>query len=70
MSWFPTPETTLPDQPDGIDGNEFALPDVVAAAVRLQAYVRAMGDGLYDVCGVEPLYGRDIEAVCRAILDR
>lgn len=60
----------IPHQPDGIDEDDGtgALPDPVAAADRVQAYISEFGDGLYDVVGGAPLYGRDLEAVCRAVV--
>jgi hypothetical protein len=58
--------TTLPGQPDGIEDDSYDLPAPAAAAERVRAYVSEFGDGLYDVCGGAPLYGRDLEALCRA----
>jgi hypothetical protein len=60
----------VPHQPDGIDecDDGGTMPDVAAAAKRVRAYVTEFGDGLYDVAGGAPLYGRDLEALCRAVL--
>ena len=60
-------DTNLPGQPDGIDDYSNDLPSAASAAQRVLAYVGEFGDGLYDVCGGAPLYGRDLEAICRAI---
>lgn len=58
----------IPHQPDGIDEyDDFKLPDAAAAVERVRAYVTEFGDGLYDVRGGAPLYGRDLEALCRAV---
>jgi hypothetical protein len=59
----------VPHQPDGIDedDDEGTMPDAVKAAERVRAYVTEFGDGLYDVAGGAPLYGRDLEALCRAV---
>lgn len=57
----------LPGQPDGIDDDSRDLPEPAKAAERVRAYVTEFGDGLYDVCGGAPLYGRDLEAICRAV---
>jgi hypothetical protein len=56
----------VPHQPDGIDEyNHFTLPDVQQAAERVLAYITEFGDGLYDVQGRAPLYGRDLEVLAR-----
>lgn len=59
-----------PEQPDGINPDSRDLPTPVRAARRILAYVAMAGDGCYDVCGDRPLYGRDLEAVCRSIVGR
>lgn len=55
----------IPDQPDGIEDDR-DMPDPARAAERILSYVEAMGDGLYDVAGGNPLYGRDLESLARA----
>lgn len=60
--------SALPEQPDGIDEESRDLPDPARAAERVQAYIANCGDGLYDVQGGAPLYGRDLEAITRAVL--
>lgn len=60
-------QPSLPSQPDGIQDDSRDLPDPVRAAERISAYISAVGDGLYDVCDGAPLYGRDLEAVVRAV---
>jgi hypothetical protein len=59
----------VPDQPDGIDGHDDdrTYPDAVRAAERINAYVSEFGDGLYDVTGGAPLYGRDLASVARVV---
>lgn len=58
----------VPHQPDGIEElDDGTMPDAAKAAERVRAYVTEFGDGLYDVCGGAPLYGRDLEALCRAV---
>jgi hypothetical protein len=59
----------VPDQPDGIDGSgdDRTYPDATRAAERINAYVSEFGDGLYDVVGGAPLYGRDLAAVARVV---
>jgi hypothetical protein len=59
----------VPHQPDGIDEQDDsgALPAGLRAAERINAYVSEFGDGLYDVVGGAPLYGRDLAAVARVI---
>jgi hypothetical protein len=59
--------TEIPDQPDGIEDDSRDLPEAARAAVRVLAYVEQFGDGCYDVVNGAPLYGRDLEAICRAI---
>lgn len=59
----------IPEQPDGIDEQTHAMPVISKAVPRILAYVSEFGDGLYDSCGGKPLYGRDLEAVCR-VLDK
>lgn len=54
-------------QPDGIGHDSRDLPEVAKAVERVLAYVTEFGDGVYDVCGGAPLYGRDLEAICRAV---
>lgn len=56
----------IPGQPDGITDDERRLPDPRAAAERVLAYIEATGDGLYSHVDGMPLYGRDLEALCRA----
>jgi len=64
----------MPDQPDGIDTDTFDMPTVESAAERVRDYIRATGDGLYDVTvgcdGEHPLYARDLEALVRHVLGR
>jgi hypothetical protein len=62
-------ETELPDQPDGIEDDSRDMPDPVRAAERVREYIAAFGDGLYDVQDGAPLYGRDLEALTRVVLD-
>lgn len=59
----------LPGQPDGITDDSRDLPNPVNAAERVRNYISAFGDGLYDVFGGAPLYGRDLEALTRAVLN-
>lgn len=59
---------TVPGQPDGIDDDSSDFPEPARAAERVLKYVAAFGDGLYDVQDGAPLYGRDLEAICRAVL--
>jgi hypothetical protein len=61
-------QSTLPDQPDGIDEDSRDLPDPRRAAERVRAYICESGDGLYDVQGGAPLYARDLEALAREVL--
>lgn len=56
----------VPVQPDGIHWDSRDLPTTAAALARVGAYIEACGDGLYDVEGGAPLYGRDLEQLCRA----
>ena len=42
-------ETTLPEQPDGIESDSHDMPSPITAALRVINYVDAMGDGIYDV---------------------
>jgi hypothetical protein len=56
----------FPDQPDEIRDDSRDLPAVERATERVRAYVTESGDGLYDVFHGAPLYGRDLEALCRA----
>jgi hypothetical protein len=58
----------IPDQPDGIADDSRDLPNVIRAAQRVRDYIRATGDGLYDVQAGAPLYGRDLEVICRAVI--
>jgi hypothetical protein len=59
----------VPHQPDGIaELDDRTIPDATRAAERIRAYVTEFGDGLYDVTGGAPLYGRDLEAVSRAVI--
>ena len=58
------------DQPPELDGepeDSRMLPPVPAAAARVSAFIRASGDGCYDVVddgGVDiPLYARDLEVL-------
>ncbi|MCW2897880.1 MAG: hypothetical protein JWO67_145 [Streptosporangiaceae bacterium] len=62
--------TDLPDQPDGIEDDSRDLPNPVRAAERVDEYICASGDGLYDIQGGAPLYARDLEAITRAVRDR
>jgi hypothetical protein len=62
-------ETELPDQPDGIADDSTHIPNPVRAAERVREYIRASGDGLYDVQDCAPLYGRDLESLTRVVLD-
>jgi hypothetical protein len=55
-------------QPDGIEEDGRELPDPRRAAERVRAYIEMAGDGLYDVAGAKPLFGRDLEALTRALL--
>jgi hypothetical protein len=57
----------IPDQPDGIDATTRDLPDPHRAAARVDEYVSAAGDGLYDIEGGNPLYARDLEVLRRAV---
>jgi hypothetical protein len=57
----------VPDQPDGITYDSRDLPNAQAAAARVRAYIRESGDGLYDLGAGQPLYARDLEALCRAV---
>ena len=58
----------VPDQPDGIEEDSRDMPDPRRAAERVVEYIAASGDGLYDVQGNAPLYGRDLESICRSVL--
>ncbi|MFI2663236.1 hypothetical protein [Micromonospora carbonacea] len=58
--------SAIPDQPDGIDPHTTDLPDLARAAERIGEYIRANGDGLYDLIGRAPLYARDLEALRQA----
>jgi hypothetical protein len=62
-------ETEMPGQPDGIADDSTHIPNPVRAAERVREYVRASGDGLYDVQDCAPLYGRDLESLTRVVLD-
>ena len=62
-----TEHYTHPGQPDGIHDDSRDMPDPKRAARRVLAYVAQAGDGLYDTQGGRPLYGRDLEALCRAV---
>jgi hypothetical protein len=60
----------VPHQPDGIDADDpddRTVPDAMRAAERINAYVSQFGDGLYDVVGGAPLYGRDLAALARVV---
>ena len=57
----------IPSQPDQIDDDDRELPTAENAADRVLAYIEANGDGLYDHTDGIPLYGRDLEAICREI---
>lgn len=60
----------VPHQPDGIEEvDDKTIPAPTLAAERVLAYVTEFGDGLYDVAGGAPLYGRDLVALAKA-LDR
>lgn len=57
----------VPHQPDDIEEyDDKTIPDAERAAKRVLAYVTEFGDGLYDVVGGAPLYGRDLVAVAKA----
>ncbi|WP_341719992.1 hypothetical protein QQG74_09905 [Micromonospora sp. FIMYZ51] len=62
--------TVIPPQPDDIKDDSRDLPESTAAAGRVREYIASSGDGLYDLIDGHPLYARDLEAVCRAVLDR
>lgn len=64
-----TEDDLIPDQPDGIEDDSYDLPDPHRAAERVNAWIAAWGDGLIDVTDGNPLYARDLEAICRAVLD-
>lgn len=57
----------IPDQPDGIHEQSSDLPVCSKAITRIRAYVSEVGDGLYETANGAPLYGRDLEAVCRRL---
>jgi hypothetical protein len=57
----------IPGQPDGIHDDSRDLPVASKAIPRIRAYVTEFGDGLYDSINGAPLYGRDLEAVCRQL---
>ncbi|MFI6228595.1 hypothetical protein ACIBCR_14940 [Micromonospora echinospora] len=62
----------IPDQPDGLSEHyedDSDLPDPHRAAERVIAYITAWGDGLIDTTDGKPLYARDLEAICREVLD-
>lgn len=57
----------VPHQPDDIEEyDDKTVPDPARAAERVLAYVTEFGDGLYDVTGGAPLYGRDLVAVAKS----
>lgn len=58
----------LPEQPDGIEDDSQDMPEPMAAARRVIEFVAEFGDGLYDARNGKPLYGRDLEALCRQVL--
>lgn len=58
----------LPEQPDGIEDDSRDIPEPMSAARRVLAFVAAFGDGLYDARNGKPLYGRDLEVLCRQVL--
>ncbi|MFF0823033.1 hypothetical protein ACFYUR_21950 [Micromonospora haikouensis] len=58
----------MPEQPDGIDDDSYDLPDPHRAAARVRDWIAAWGDGLIDTTDGNPLYARDLEALCRAVL--
>lgn len=61
----------IPDQPDGLSEHyedDSDLPDPHRAAARIREYISAWGDGLINTADGRPLYARDLEAVCRAVL--
>ncbi|WP_328344891.1 hypothetical protein [Micromonospora sp. NBC_00421] len=65
--------TVIPAQPDGLNEHyedDSDLPDPVKAAERVRDYITANGDGIYDVLDGHPLYARDLEAICRAVLSK
>jgi hypothetical protein len=71
QSWGPVTvqRPDQPGQPDGIEDDSRDLPDPARAAERVGRYISAVGDGLYAVQDGAPLYGRDLEAICRAVLE-
>ncbi|WKU07989.1 hypothetical protein [Micromonospora sp. HUAS LYJ1] len=58
----------MPEQPDGIEDDSYDLPDPHRAAGRVRDWISAWGDGLIDTADGHPLYARDLEAICRAVL--
>lgn len=63
-------KTTEVDQPDGIDGDSYDLPDPARAAERVGEFLSWYGDGRLYPCvlpGTEdempPLFARDLEAL-------
>lgn len=62
----------VPDQPDGIDAEDYVLPDPVRAAARVIAFVSEFGDGIVEMVSdrageLYPLYARDLEALAKAV---
>lgn len=58
----------IPEQPDGINDDSRDMPEPREAAKRVMLFVAASGDGLYDARDGHPLYGRDLEVLCRQVL--
>ncbi|GHJ11191.1 hypothetical protein TPA0907_55580 [Micromonospora humidisoli] len=63
-----TEDELVPEQPDGIEDDSRDLPDPHRAANRVRDWIAAWGDGLIDTADGHPLYARDLEAICRAVL--
>ena len=60
-----TKTTNLPDHPDGIEDGTRDLPDPALAAERVNEYIGANGDGMYDCLDGHPLYARDLYALTK-----
>lgn len=56
----------VPEQPDGIEYDTRDLPDPKRAAERVNEYIAANGDGMYDLIDGHPLYARDLFALTKA----
>ncbi|MGW4467491.1 hypothetical protein [Micromonospora sp. NPDC004704] len=61
-----TPADCNPDQPDDINDDTRDLPTTDRDSARVDAYIRATGDGRYHISDGHPLYARDLEAITRA----